>query len=479
MSSSARGRRSQQRKTSRTRAIPTRRLPKGFRIAVLRGGDTKRIHGAVERILWELGVIIEDAEIAGWLIREQGCREGAGGYLRIPPDLVSRALESLPDRVRLYDRDGKLRIDTKEPIPRFAPGVNCVHILDHESGEHRPCVLDDIRRTGRLCEALPNMDVVASLGYPADVDAEVESLETVKALAAETRKPIAFTGHDEVKVAGIWAYLAETVGGWDALAERPCGLDLTGPVSPLKLGSETCRRLKMAAESNLPIVCYPALFPGMSGPITLAGAIAQSSAEALAGVVIHQLTRPGAPILSGTAILPMDMRQADLAYGSPEYVLAGLGASEYFASVGLPSWVAAGCSDSHLPDEQAAAEVGANMALAALAGTSFIHNLGYLSSGRTGSLEMLVLCDEMAAMAGKLAAGIEVSEETLAVEVIKRAAPENAYLTDSHTHDRYLTEMWMPTLFQRSDLNAWLDGDKPPVRARLRERLSQLLERAP
>ena len=171
----------------------------------------------------------------------------------------------------------------------------------------------------------------------------------------------------------------------------------------------------------------------------------------------------------------MDMRQADLAYGSPEYALAGLGASEYFNAVGLPNWVAAGCSDSHEPDQQAAAEAGMNMALAALAGTSFIHNLGYLSAGRTGSLEMLVMCDELAGMVSKMARGIEVNRDTLAIDVIRRAAPDNSFVSDKHTFDRYLDEMWMPGLFRRSNLEAWQGGDQTSFRESLKSRVSEIL----
>jgi trimethylamine--corrinoid protein Co-methyltransferase len=160
--------------------------------------------------------------------------------------------------------------------------------------------------------------------------------------------------------------------------------------------------VKMGAERWLPLV----RFPGLSGPITLAGAIAQSSAESLAGVVIHPLTNRGAPIMAGSSILPMDMRRADLAYGSPELMLAGMGAVDYFNSIGRPSWVGAGCSDFHLPDMQAAAEVGSNMA-------------------------------------HRFAAGIAVDDETLAFDAVKRCVSGNGFITGGHTIERYETEMWL------------------------------------
>jgi len=459
---------------SRQPAAPLRR-EKRLTLTTIKDAGSAAIHKAVLRVLWDVGATIDDAEVRAWLIRGHGCREAGDGRLRFPPDLVEQALETVPPRVRLFDRNGALSVDTGEGVPRFCPGHNCVQVLDFETGEHRQATLADIEMVGRVSEALPNIDALASLGYPSDVPVEDEALVTVQTLTAASRKPVVFTGHDEVEAEAIWTFLAGEAGGWDKLAEKPCGLDLIGPVSPLKLGEETCRRLQFAARHMLPVVCYPAIFPGMACPITLAGAIVQSSAESLAGVVISQMTAPGAPIMAGSSILPMDMRRADLAYGSPEYALGGLGATDYLNHIGLPSWVGAGCSDAHDLDLQAAAEVGANMTAAALAGTSFVHNLGFLSGGRTGSLEMLVLCDELAGMVNKFAAGVMVDEDAIALEVIKRAATDNAFLTDPHTYARYETEMWIPGLFERSDVSICLETGSTPMRQRIKEKLRDLL----
>jgi trimethylamine--corrinoid protein Co-methyltransferase len=137
--------------------------------------------------------------------------------------------------------------------------------------------------------------------------------------------------------------------------------------------------------------------------------------------------------------------------------------------------LAAGWSDAHLPDEQAAAEAGMNMSIAAMAGSSLIHNLGYLSAGRTGSLEILVLCDELANSVTRLARGIEVNVETLALDVIKRAALENNFVSGGHTYDLYLGEIWLPELFTRSTIEDFQISDQTPLRMRLDERVSEIL----
>lgn len=361
-------------------------------ISLMTKANNKRMHESVLSILWDLGVIVDHRETRDWLINVHGCREGEGGFLKMPPDLVNQAISTVPDAVLLYDQNGQERVNTAGDVPNFAPGHNCVRVLDHVTGELRPCVSTDIINTARLCESLSNIDMVSGLGYPSDVPGEDESVESVRMMMENSSKPAIMLAHDEVIQERVWTHVASVAGGWNELADRPIALELMGPVSPLKLPDEFCIRIINCARWRAPVVCYSATFPGMSSPISAAGAIAQSSAEAMAGIVIHQLTEPGAPIMSGSAVLPMDMRQADLAYGSPEYMLTGLGAAEYFTSQGIPCWIGGGCSDSHDFDAQAAVEAGASMAIAALACTPFVHNLGFLSGGRTGSLEMLTLC---------------------------------------------------------------------------------------
>ncbi|WP_306115608.1 MULTISPECIES: trimethylamine methyltransferase family protein [unclassified Roseovarius] len=454
----------------------TRLKDQALRLRLVDQQQVTMIHDAVLKILSEIGVVLEHEATRAMLIADHGCRLGDDGYLRMPPDLVERALGTVPPAIRLYDLNGNLKVDTSSRVTAYCPGHNCVRVLDWRTGTLRPCTLQDIRETARLCEALPNLSMSCSLGYPGDIPAEDEAVETVRTLFAHCTKPAAILAHDEHIQARILSHLSELVGGYGNLADKPVALELMGPISPLRLPGEFCERIINAARHHLPIVCYPATFPGMSSPISVAGAIAQSSAEAIAGIVIHQLTEPGAPIMSGSAVLPMDMRQADLAYGAPEYMLNGLGAADYFSFIGVPSWVGAGCSDSHAFDAQAAAEAGANMAIAALAGTPFVHNLGFLSGGRTGSLEMLALCDELIGWSNQMAAGCAVDADAVAFDVVKRAAPDNSFLTDPHTQDRYLGENWYPAMFERSDAEAWLENGGVDLQARIRGKLSQVLD---
>ncbi len=455
---------------------PTARSPRRNRLTSIGTEGAEAILGGVLEVLARVGMLVEDDE-ARALLMAAGCREN-GERILYPADTVRRALEPIPKAIRFFDQNGNPAFATDDDVPRFGTAVNCVQVLDPRTGDYRPCLLSDIADHGRVQEALHHIDMAAALGYPSDVDPETEAVESARALMDATRKPVFFTGHDEHGVRLIWEEMAARAGGMGNLADKPFGLDLIGPVSPLKLGGETCQRLLMAARLNLPVVCYPAIFPGMACPLTLAGAIAQATAESLAGIVISQLAQPGAPVMSGSSVMPMDMRRADMAIGSPEYTLAGLGAADVFDHLGIPCWVGSGCTDAHEVGPQALAEASASLHGTCLSGTALTHNLGVLSSGRTGSLEMLVACDELAAMASRFGAGIEVSPDTIATEVIARAALDNSFLTDPHTLERYATEMWIPQIFRREGIENWTEAGRPDLRARLREKTLDLLEDA-
>ena len=447
---------------------------KKLNLRVLSESDSQKIHEAALEILRETGMFVMDEETRN-LLKDRGCRESDDGYILFEEELIQQAISTVPGRMILYDRNGEPAVDTGDAVPRFCPGLGAIHFLDYETGKLRPCLLADILKIAHVCDRLPNIDMAASLGNPSDIHPQEEALAGVRALVEKTRKPIAFTAHDEIEVGRIWQYLADVSGSWESFAAKPFAMDLTGPTSPLHLGEDACKRLRMAARRCLPVVCYPALLPGATGPITMAGALAHSSAEILAGIVVHQMENPGAPVITGSAVLPMDMRTATITYGSPEYALAGLAGVDYFSDLGVPTWVGAGCSDAHTLDAQAAAEAGANILAAVLTGTSFIHNLGYLSAGKTGSLEMLVLCDELAGMARRFAAGIEIDTDTLAVDLTKRASKECSFMKDRHTAKHLRSEMWIPSMSQRSYPGEWQESGSITMQERIREKLRDLL----
>lgn len=436
--------------------------------------DTKKIHETALTILRELGMDVRDADTRKDLLAA-GCTEAETGYILFPEKLVQDSLDSVPEAFTLYDRNGNPAVDVYDSEPHFAPGLNAINVLDYRTGEQRECELKDVHEAARLCDRLPNIDMASGLGNPGDLEPEEQSMGTVKAIMEETAKPFPFIAHNEVEDEEVWGYLAEVAGGWSSLADKPFALDLTGPYSPLELGEEACRKLRFTARKHLPVVNYPAMLPGTTGPVTMAGAIAQSAAETLAGYVVHQLAGPGAPVVTASSILPMDLRTGVVAYGSPEYMLACLGQVDYYKDQGLPTWIGAGCTDSHCFDTQAAYEAGMSMYVASLAGTAFIHNLGFLSGGKSGSLELLVLANEIAGGVKQFMKGIPVNEDTLGLEVTRGAYKNHEFMLQNHTLANMRTAMWEPKILKRIPVENWLNEGGKSLDQRIKENVADLL----
>ena len=447
-----------------------------MQLSVLSKKEIETIHGEALKVLHQAGMHVMDEESRN-MLKGAGCWEKEDGNICYPEELIHKALEKIPNRIVLYDREGNLRVDTRDKVNHYAPGLNCIYIHDYRTGEHRECTLADCREAARVSDALPNIDCAGGLGNPADVPPEKQGLETVKAIMAESKKPFLFIAHNEVEDEEIWEHIAQVAGGWDKLAEKPFALDMTGPYSPLELGEEACRRMRHAARRHVPVVCYPAYLPGAAGPSTYAGSLVQSSAEILGGLVVHQLEEPGAPVITGSAILPMDLRTGyAVAYGSPEQILGGIADVDYFNYLGVPCWIGAGCSDAYTLDAQAAGEAAAGMALASLSGTSFIKNLGYLIGGKSGSLELLTFTDELIGMERRINRGIPTDQDHLATDVILRAAKKNTFMEDDHTIAHMRETMWHPGLFERHTIQEWRQLEMKTAQERIRERLREILE---
>ena len=172
------------------------------------------------------------------------------------------------------------------------------------------------------------------------------------------------------------------------------------------------------AEKGMPAIYSPAPIAGSTAPMTIAGHVVQGLAESLFGLVIHQLTRQGAPFLVGIGTAILDMSTSQCSYNAPEYLMAYLAMVEMSHFLNLPNWGYAGTSDSQLPDGQATFEAGLMTYMSMVAGSNLNHDIGYLDFGLTGSLEMIVIMDEVVDQFRRMQKGIPVNDETLAIEVI-------------------------------------------------------------
>ncbi|HHW07039.1 MAG TPA: trimethylamine methyltransferase [Clostridia bacterium] len=434
----------------------------------------ERIYNAVLEVLERTGADIHNPE-ALELLRDAGCWVD-GIRVRFPSHVVERAIASAPSRVTLADRTGKRVLFLEGKNSYFGPGPTNPYFYDVETGERRKVTKKDVCDVAKLVEDLPNLDFCMSLASISDVTPELADVHEVHAMLQHTTKPIVTWAFNEKNAATIIEMCEAVAGGPEALQRNPFLVLYAEPTTPLKHPKESLGKMMLMAEKGLPVIYTPGVQGNATAPASLAGVIVIAAADNLAGLVIHQLKNPGAPWIAGGVTTNMDMRTMIHCYGSsPEFCLMHAGYTELIHYLGMPMFSTAGCSDSKLLDEQAAIEYAMSIFTAALSGANLIHDVGFLETGMSASLEALVMGDEIISYVRNIIKGIRVDEETLAVDLIDKVGPGGHFLREKHTLKNFKTAFWLPKIINRDRYQAWVEGDKTTYGQRLNARAKELL----
>ena len=447
------------------------RLQAGF----LGDDDKQAIYDAALEIAETVGMRVHQKE-ALELLRAAGAEVVGDDLVKLPRRLVERARSTAPAVVPVFDRNGEPAMRLGGRRSYFGTGSDLMNIYDLETGERRLSGLDDVTRAANLCDGLPNIDFVMSCAYPNDVeDPHQAYVAEFRAMVMGTTKPMVVTaeGVDDLEV--MWRIAAAVRGGAEALAEKPYFVMYGQPSSPLEHPRDSLDKLLFCADKGIPAIYSPAPLAGATAPITVAGHIAQGTAESLFGLVMHQLRKPGAPFLFGIGPAVLDMATAQSSYNAPEYLMTYLGAIEMARWLDLPNWGYGGTSDSQLVDAQAGMEAGELTLLAMMAGSNLNHDVGYLDYGLTGALELVVIVDEFVAMNRRLLTGITVDRETLGLDVIAATGPGGDFLSTKHTAKHMRAAQWRPTIMNRKGYERWTESDSPDLREQARLKAQRLL----
>ena len=443
-------------------------------ISGLSPDQVRLIHHAALRILSEIGIAMKSAR-GRELLLEAGAREG-GDRIRIPHNLVYDALDSAPERVSLYDQTGELTMPLELGRVFYGPGSDTPYTLDVATGERRRATRADVRGFAQLADALDNIDYAMTMGVPRDVPVGDEFIYGFVEMLKGCNKPMVYTAGNMEDMEEIHRVATAVAGSEDALRDRPFMLHYAEPISPLLFPPEAVDQVIFCAEKGIPLCFPPSPNTGGGGPITMAGALALGSAECLVGLILGQLVQPGAPFVFGMNLAVLDMKTMVVAYGSPEWSLgmaADVNMAEFY---NLPVWGVGGSTDSKIIDAQAGLEACMSIYSALQCRCTLVHDVGYIESGLTSSMEMLVMGDEIIRMARFVMDGIEVSEETLALDAIARANPGSGFLSDDHTLNNWRTAQWAPSLLDRRQYEEWeADGSKD-LYARLNQRVREILD---
>lgn len=439
--------------------------------------NVQQLHRAATTILEKAGLNVHHPEMRRELAAN-GARVGEGPRVYLPERMVEQALATAKRDVVIYNRLGEVAMPLGPHQIYFGTGSDLLFTRDVETSERRASALEDVARSARLCDALDEIDFVMSYALPAEVPNEDVEPQQYYALLSNTTKPIIMTSFSGLNALERMHEMACAIAGGDrAFRERPNYILYGQFVSPLQHDAQAVERLIFCAEREVPLIYIPTIMPGVSGPITLTGSLALAAAESLAGLVMHQIQKPGAPFIFGACVSPLDMRTMILPYGSPEWRLNDLAMAELSRYYGLPVFGTGGAADSKIVDAQAGAEYANSLLVAALAGTNLIHDVGYLESGRTGSLESILLGAELIRWTKRFMAGLQVSGETLALDLIEEVGPGKHVLDHPHTLRHFREEITPSYVLDRDRYDRWLEDGAKDYAARAREFARRLIER--
>jgi trimethylamine--corrinoid protein Co-methyltransferase len=448
-------------------------MPAPLQLTVLSESEMGQIHWAALEVLRRTGVEFQHQGALD-VLKEAGALVSDGNRVRFPPAMVEDAISSGPSRIVMCDRDGDAAMFLEGTRSYFGSGSDTLNILDPQTGEHRRFRRSDLVDAYRLCDALPNIDFVMSIGIPSDVDVQLQYDTQLAMMLEHTRKPIVFVTNDGASCQRAIDMAAAAAGSHEALAERPQILLYSEPSSPLTQSETALEKLMLMASYRLPILHSPAVLMGATGPVTLAGGLVQAVAEVLSGLVLHQLTRRGAPFAFGAAVPQLDMRAMVASYVSPEFQLNNIAMAQLGRWYGMPTWGTAGCSDSQVVDEQAALEAMLGILIARLSGANLIHDAGYFQSGLSTSFELVVLADELVAMTDQLMRGIEVNDDTMLVAEIDEVGPGGDFIRTKETVSRF-RDYWFPSLISRMTRERWLEAGGTTLGERLNIRVKEII----
>ncbi len=428
-------------------------------MSVLTDEQISRIHEASLQILEQTGVRIDYAPVQDMLLQAGATRGRGSDVICIPRQLVEQALAKAPRQVKLSSLDGGDVVLTAGGPTVFWTG-NALYLAEGKQPE--PITSDNFARLVRVVDNLPNIHGMVGTSLD-DVPAHFRDFVGVRIMAHHCRKhlrPCIYTPDGSracIEMAGV------LVGG-TPLRERPVISFGYTCLSPLHWAPEAMELFIKSAGFGVPMMINSEPIAGATAPVTLAGALTLANAEALSGLVIIQMLEPARPVIFNLGFAHnMDMRSGLTRTGSPESGLMAAAGAQIARFHGLPSasWMS---TEAMVPDAQAAYEEMLTGLLHCLGGVNVVWGAGQLESQRTMSMTQAVICDEMIGLMLRAQRGIEVSEETIALEVIQQVGTKADYLGHDHTLKHFREELSEAKLACTVRREAWEQRGSPTLR---------------
>ena len=429
----------------------------------------------VERSLGEAFQLIADpgVRVAPYvvdLLRSAGVPV-KDGVAHIPEALARRSVELVPREFCLYSRTGKPAVRYGGDEVHFDPGSSCLNILDSETQQPRPAQSSDLVRLVQVAEMLPQFAAQSTAMVCNDVPQEIGDWYRLLLVLWHSEKPVVTGAFSASSLHTLLELLAIESGGSEALRQRPRAVFDVCPSPPLNWSEFASQNLVDLARAGVPAEIVSMPLAGATAPVTLAGSVVQHAAECISGITIHQLAKPGAPIVWGGAPAIFDMRTGKTPMGAIETAMLDLACSQVGKYLGLPTHAYLVTGDGKAVDAQVGMESGISAVLGALAGINMISGAGMLDFLACHSIEKLVVDAEAIASAQRLIEGIEPRGESLAVAMFAQTGLHGDFLKLKETRALFRKEQHFPSAV----IDRGASGVISDILKRARERVEELV----
>ncbi len=431
----------------------------------------------VERVLAEAFQLLSTrgVQVGSAEARDLFASSGAGvdgEQVRIPEALIQRCLATTPRHFVLHARGGAAAVQYGGDEVHFDPGSSCVNFLDGETRARRPAETRDLILLAQLADVLPEYDAQATAVVCSDAPEATADIHRLHVVLTHSSKPVVTGAFSAETLPAMLDLLAVDAGGKQALRDTPRAVFDVCPSPPLHWTNFAAQNMMQLARAGVPAQIVSMPMAGAAAPVTLIGSVTQHAAESLAGIVIHQLAAPGAPVVWGGAPSILDMRTGIAPVGAMETAMLNLACAQVGKRLGLPTHGYLVASDAKLLDAQAGAESGISAVLGALAGINMISGAGMLDSLACHSAEKLVLDAEWIASARRLVRGIETPTPTLALDMFASLG-KDGFLSMRETRTLFRSEQHLPSAV--IDRDAFLEGAVTDAFTRAHDAIPRLL----
>jgi trimethylamine---corrinoid protein Co-methyltransferase len=428
-------------------------------LEVLSGEQVERILAGAYRVLEECGLEIRSPVARGVFRAAGAIVDEQSQLVRLGRDLVEAQLAHAPNRFALRARNPGRQLEVGGNVVNFGPVNGAPHIRDLQHGRR----YGDLAAFRRILQLTHRLGILHWQGgivvEPVDVPVAIRHLEAYRAHIECSDVVWAARGVGGVQAEDALAMSAIEHGcSVDELAGRPTLLTVTNVNSPRRVDAEILDNIMVMARHGQCVVITPFTLMGAMAPVTLAGALALQTAEALAIIALCQLLRPGTPCVLGSFTSNVDMRTGSPAFGTPEYVNAALASAQIGRRLGIPVRTSA-VTAAPTVDAQSTYETAFSLQAAILSHSHLInHAAGWLEGGLAASLEKIIVDAELLRSWAELLKPIAFGDDDLAIGTIAAVPPGGHFFGTAHTLARYENAFYRPLLSDWSSFESWTEA---------------------